>query len=403
MKHFIDLSLLRHNRNFRLLYLGQCVSFFGTMITSVALPYQIYHQTHSTLMVGLLSLAQLLPLLITALLGGVLADRHHRRTLLLITEMVLALGCLSLAMNASLAEPSILHLFLVSPLMSAVTGLHRPALESIVQQVVDKKDYPSVGALSTLKYSVCAILGPAIGGILIDQTGLVVTYGIDFLSFAVSLLALWLMRQIPKPPRTEDLSTWHSLKNGFKYAFSRQELIGTYAVDFAAMIFGMPLALFPAIAHHYGGANTLGLLYSAPAVGALLISFFNGWKHFKRHGLAIAIVAALWGTSIIFFGLANDLWLALFFLVLAGGFDGISGIYRSIMWNETIPTHYRGRLAGIEMISYLSGPKLGDTEAGLVAAAFGITASVVSGGVLCVIAVGICCLSLPKFRKYVAS
>ena len=403
MKHFLDLSLLRHNRNFRLLYIGQCVSFLGTMITSVALPYQIYHQTHSTLMVGLLSLAQLLPLLITALLGGVLADRHHRRTLLLISEFCLALGCAALALNASLETPWILILFLVSPLMSALNGLHRPALESIVQQVVAKEDYPSVSALSTFKYSVCAIVGPAIGGLLIDQCGLVTTYLIDLASFAISLSALWMMGHIPKPPRTEDLSTWHSLKNGFNYAFSRQELVGTYAVDFSAMIFGMPTALFPAIALNFGGANTLGLLYSAPAVGALLISCFNGWKHFKRHGVAIAIAAALWGISIIFFGLTNQLWLALFFLMLAGAFDGISGIYRSIMWNETIPANYRGRLAGIEMISYISGPKLGDTEAGLVAAAFGITASVVSGGALCVLAVGICCYCLPRFRRYISA
>lgn len=402
MKHFIDFSILVNNRNFRLLYFGQCISFFGTMITNVALPYQIYHLTHSTLMVGLLSLAQLLPLLLTALIGGVLADKHHRRTLLLISEFVLAAGCLILTLNAYSNHPSILLLFLISPLMSAVTGLHRPALESIVQQVVDKKDYHAVGALSTLKYSVCAILGPALGGVIIDQFGLVTAYSVDLLTFLLSLLALGLMNHISKPPRTEDLSTWHSLKNGFKYAFSRQELVGTYVVDFVAMIFGMPLALFPAIAQNYGGANTLGLLYSAPAVGALLISFFNGWKHFKRHGLAIAIAAAFWGISIIFFGLSNNLYWALFFLILAGGFDGISGIYRSVMWNETIPTELRGRLAGIEMISYLSGPKLGDTEAGLVAAAFGITASIVSGGVLCVLAVGVCCYYLPRFRRYVS-
>lgn len=207
MNHFINFSLLRTNRNFRLLYLGQCVSFLGTMITSVALPYQIYHQTHSTLMVGLLSLAQLLPLLFTALLGGVLADRHHRRTLLLIAEFILALGCMSLTFNAALADPLVSLLFLVSPLMSAVNGLHRPALESIVQQVVAKEDYAAVGTLSTLKYSACAIAGPALGGLMIDQFGLVVTYSIDLASFAISGLAIWMMSSIPKPPPTEDLST----------------------------------------------------------------------------------------------------------------------------------------------------------------------------------------------------
>jgi MFS family permease len=186
-----------------------------------------------------------------------------------------------------------------------------------------------------------------------------------------------------------------------KYAFSRQELIGTYVIDFVAMMFGMPMALFPAIALHFHGPKALGLLYSAPAVGALLVSLYTGWtERFKRHGVAIAVAAIFWGVSIIGFGLASNLLLALCFLALAGGFDGISGIFRSVMWNETIPNHLRGRLAGIEMISYLSGPRLGDTEAGFVAAAFGITASIVSGGVLCVIGVGICCYFLPKFWHY---
>jgi MFS family permease len=209
------------------------------------------------------------------------------------------------------------------------------------------------------------------------------------------------MTHIPKPQSVRDDSTWTSLKQGFRYAFSRQELIGTYVIDFTAMIFGMPTALFPAIAQSFGGVKVLGILYAAPALGALAISFFSGWtKYIKRHGLAIAVAAAGWGLAIIVFGLASHFWTAIFFLALAGAFDGISGIFRMTMWNQTIPNDLRGRLAGIEMISYLSGPRLGDTEAGLVAAAFGITASIVSGGVLCVLGVGICCYFLPKFWQY---
>jgi MFS family permease len=167
------------------------------------------------------------------------------------------------------------------------------------------------------------------------------------------------------------------------------------------MIFGMPNALFPAIAQSYGGVKTLGLLYSAPAVGALFISIYSGWApKIKRQGLAIAIAAALWGVAIVLFGISKDMWLALFFLALAGAADAVSGIFRDMMWNHTIPVAFRGRLSGIAMISYLSGPRLGDTESGLVAAAFGVTASVVSGGVLCIVGVGLCCLALPKFIQY---
>ncbi len=405
MRYFINLSLLKHNRNYRWLFLGQFISFLGTMLIMVALPYQIYHQTQSTLMVGLLSLAQLIPLLFTALIGGVFADRYHRRTLLLIAEASLACGSLLLAWNATLPTPHIWILFVASSAMSALNGLHRPALESITQQMVDKKDFSVVGALSTFKFSVCMIVGPAIAGIIIANFGVVITFMADFFSFLFSLFALIMISNIPKPVAVSDESTLASLKTGFRYAMSRQELIGTYVVDFVAMIFGMPMALFPAIAQSYGGVQTLGLLYSAPAVGALIISFLSGWaKEVKRHGVAIALSATLWGVAIILFGLTyylgHHLWMALFFLALAGGFDAVSGIFRSIMWNETIPNNFRGRLSGIEMISYLSGPKLGDTEAGLVAAAFGVTFSIVSGGVLCIVGVAACCYLLPKFWRY---
>ncbi|MBV9576735.1 MAG: MFS transporter [Gammaproteobacteria bacterium] len=397
----INVSIFRRNRNFTFLYAGQLISFLGTMITGVTLPYQIYMETHSTFMVGLLSLAQLLPLLVTALIGGVFADRYHRRTLLVSAETILVIGSLMLAWNASLAVSHLWVIFLLASLMSAFNGLHRPALESMVQQIVTKEDYVQVGPLTSLKGNVCMIGGPALGGLIIAYFGMVTTYLVDAASFVISLTTLFLMTHIPKPNAKSDDSTWSALKQGFNYACSRQELLGTYFVDFIAMIFGMPMALFPAIAMSFGGAKVLGTLYSMPAVGALIVSFFSGWVgRVKYHGRAVAIAAMLWGVAIVLFGLSSNFIVALFFLALAGAFDGISGIFRSIMWNETIPNQFRGRLAGIEMISYLSGPKLGDTEAGLVAAGFGVTTSIVSGGVLCVIGVAICCYYLPKFWHY---
>lgn len=402
MSYTLNLSIFRRNPNFALLFIGQFVSFFGTMITNVALPYQIYHETHSTLMVGLLSLVQLLPILFTAMIGGVFADRYHRRLLLLSAELMLAVGALLLAWNASLAKPHIWALFVISATMSAFNGLHRPALDGIVQQVVDKKDYPAVSALGMFKYSIGSIGGPAVGGIILASYGVTFTYLVDFATFAISLTALTLMRNMPRPTGARDESTFQALMQGVKYAISRQELIGSYVVDFVAMIFGMPMALFPAIAHAHGGAKVLGLLYTAPAVGTMFISLFSGWtSRVKRHGVGIAVSAFMWGVAIIGFGLTTShMFIALLFLAFAGAFDAISGMFRGIMWNETIPQHLRGRMSGIEMISYLSGPKLGDTEAGLVAAAFGVTASIVSGGVLCLISVAACCYFLPTFWRY---
>jgi MFS family permease len=401
MSHLLNLSLLKHNRDYGLLYSGQFISFIGSMITGVALPFQMYELTHSTLMVGLLSLVQLLPLLFTALLGGVCADRYNRRVLLLSSEFLLTLGCGLLAYNASQAAPSLVFIFIISAFMSAINGLHRPALDSITQQLVDSKDYTTVAALGSFKYSFCMIAGPSIAGLLLAYYGIVLTYLLDLASFGFSLCSIASIRNMPKPVAQVHLPIVASLQEGLKFALKRQELTGSYWVDFIAMVFGMPNALFPAIAQSFGGAQTLGLLYAAPAVGALLISFFSGWtQQIKYQGRAIAIAAALWGLAIVGFGLANSLWFALLFLALAGAFDAISGIFRSAMWNTVIPHEYRGRLAGIEMIGYLSGPKLGNTEAGLVAAAFGITASVVSGGILCVLGVGVCCWYLPKFLNY---
>lgn len=396
------LAFLKRNRNYRLLYSGQFISFIGTMITMVALPYQIYAQTKSTLMVGLLSLCQLMPLLITALLGGVLADRYHRRKLLLISEMLLAGGCILLASNALLPVPKVWLIFVVATLMSAITGLHRPALDGIMQQIVAKKDFPIVTSLSTFIYSIGMIIGPAIGGVIIQKFGIVTTFFVDFISFLISLIVLIQIKGMPKPTVTKVESVFASLLDGFRYTLSKQELVGTYLVDFAAMIFGMPMALFPAIAQSYGG-DVLGLLYAAPAAGAMLVSIFNGWTtRIKRHGLAISVAACLWGVAIICFGFATHAHIvfALFFLALAGAFDALSGIFRMVMWNDTIPNEFRGRLAGISMIGYLSGPKLGDTEAGVVAALFGVTTSIISGGILCVVSVAVCCYFLPKFWRY---
>ncbi|MEM1243215.1 MAG: MFS transporter [Pseudomonadota bacterium] len=400
-KAFPDFSLLVKNRDFGFLYVGQFTSMFGGAITRVAIPFQIYLLTHSTLLVGLLSLCQLLPLLFTALIGGVIADQNSRKKLLIITEIIICTSLLLLAWNANLTQPSVIAVFLLATISSAVNGLHRPALEGITQQVVKREDYAAVGALRTFKMSITMIAGPALSGIIIAAWGITLTYLIDFICLLASLLALLMMRHIPKPETKQRDSIVQSIKTGCRFAFSRQALLGSYLVDFNAMLFAMPNALFPAIAVTFGGAKTLGMLYAAPAIGTLLVSTFSGWtRHIKRHGAAIAISAGLWGLAIILFGLSNHLYAALLFLMLAGGFDAVSMISRMVLWNEVIPKDLRGRLAGIEMLSYISGPRLGDAESGIVASIFGITASIVSGGVLCVISVAACCYYLPKFWHY---
>jgi MFS family permease len=394
----MDLAPLRH-RDYRLLFVGQSVSFLGTMITYVALPYQMYRLTGSSLAVGLLGLAELVPLLATAFIGGVLADAVDRRRLVIATDIGLALGSASLAVFATVGRSPWL-LYAVAAMMSALNGLQQPSMESLPPRLVETHELPAVAALAVVRGSLGMIAGPAVGGVLIASVGLPLTYVVDVLTYAVSLACLVWIRAVP-PADDAERPSLAAVREGFQYARSRQELIGTYVVDFVAMVFGMPLALFPALSDRLGGPSVLGLLYAAPAVGALVASISSRWaSRVNRHGLAILWAAAIWGTAIVGFGVATSLWPAIGCLMVAGAADAISGIFRMTIWNQTIPDALRGRLASIEMVSYTSGPLLGHVEAGGVAAVFGISASVVSGGVLCVAGVVACGLLLPRFVSY---
>jgi MFS family permease len=394
----MDFSPFR-SRDFRLLYAAQFVSLLGTMVTYVALPYQMYRLTGSSLAVGLLGGVELVPLLVTAFIGGAMADAVDRRRIALATDVALAAGSATLALIAA-AGASAWMLYLVAAWMSAVGGLQRPAIESLVPRLVDQHELPAAASLAVVRGSIGMIAGPAVGGVLLASAGLTATYLTDVGSYAASLACLWMIKAVPPPENAEPPSV-AAVFAGVRYARSRQELIGTYVVDFVAMVFGMPLALFPAISDRLGGPSVLGLLYAAPAVGALVASVTSRWaSRVQRHGLAVMVAAAVWGLSIVAFGFCSTLWPALVSLAIAGGADGISGIFRMTMWNQTSPDALRGRLASIEMVSYMSGPLLGHVEAGVIAAAVGVPASVISGGVFCVVGVLACGVLLPDFVRY---
>jgi MFS family permease len=396
----IDLGPLRRHRDFRFLFVGQAASFFGSMVTYVALPYQTYQLTHSTLAVGLLSLAEFVPLMIMAFIGGALSDAFDRRRMVQIAELGSGLGIGILLVNALLSHPRTWVLFAVAPILAALYGIFRPSLDAMVPRLVTKEELPAASALEGFRGTLGEIAGPALAGIIIATAGLPIAYAIDAATYGISLAALWFMRAIPPPADAPPVSLG-GIAEGVRYAWSRRDLLGTYAVDMIAMFFGMPMALFPAIAADFGGAGVLGLLYTAPAVGSLLATVASGWvSRVHRHGLAIIVAATVWGLGIIVFGLAADLWLALVSLVVAGGADMVSGIFRMTMWNQTIPDRLRGRLAGIEQVSYTSGPLLGNLEAGVVASLTSVRTSVVSGGVLCVVGVALAAVALPAFRLY---
>ena len=398
----IDLTPLRASRDFRLLFVGQFVSSFGSSISYVVLPWQMYQLTKSNFAVGMLGVAEFVPMLVMAFVGGALADFIDRRRLIVIAEIGLTICCGLLVMNALLPQPRVWVLFVVAALFAALNGVHRPALEALTPRLVAPEQIPAVASLGMFRGSFSYIIGPALAGLIAAGFGAAVAFAIDAATFIVSILAVLLIRSVPMPAKLDDdeRPSLRSVVEGLKYARSRQELLGTYLIDINAMFFGMPIALFPAIAESFGGAS-VGLFYAMPAAGALAVSLTSGWtSRIHRHGLAVTIAATLWGVAIIVFGLVSGLWQALFFLALAGAADAVSGVFRMTIWNQTIPDHMRGRLAGIEMISYLTGPYLGNAEAGLVAARFGLGFSVVSGGVMCVIGSGVLALMLPKFISY---
>lgn len=396
----LDLTPLRTSRDFRLNFLGSMTSMFGAMVTFVAIPYQVARLTGSPLAVGLLGACELVPILIMAFVGGALADYMDRRRLVLLSESAFAVVTGALLVNAALSRPAVWVLFVCSALLAGIDGIQRPALDAMIPRLVAAEQIPAASALGSLRMNIAAVAGPAVGGLLIAAVGLPWVYAVDVVTFAFSLGALLLMHAIP-PPTGADRPSLRSVAVGLRYARSRPELLGTYLVDFNAMFFGMPMALFPFVADRMGGPAVLGLLYAAPSAGAILATLTSGWaNNVHRHGLMVVLAAGAWGLAIVGFGFADGRWLALLFLAVAGAADMISGMFRSIIWNQTIPDHLRGRLAGIEMVSYTTGPLLGNTEAGLAASVFSLRTSIVSGGILCVVGTGVLALALPAFLRY---
>jgi MFS family permease len=396
----IDLTPLRSSRDFRLVFTASGVSAIGSYLTFVSIPYQVFLLSHDPLLVGLIGLCELVPLLFMAFIGGALADYLDRRLLVVVGELLFAALTGVLLINSLAGRPQMWLLFVVAGLSTTIDGIQRPALDAVVPRLVVPEQIPAAGALNSLRMNVAALAGPALAGVLLQGVGLAWVYAIDMATFAVSLTCLAFVRRVPPPP-APDRPSLRSVVTGLRYAVNRKELLGTYLVDINAMFFGMPQALYPFVADRLGGPAVLGLLYAAPSAGSLVATVTSGWSaRVRRHGMAVILAAGAWGVAIVGFGFANSLWLAVLTLALAGAADLVSGLFRGIIWNQTIPDHLRGRLAGIEMLSYTSGPTLGNLESGVVARFAGVGGSIVWGGVLCVAGTVALAALLPEFRRY---
>jgi MFS family permease len=408
----IDLGPLRRYRDLRLLTGGQLICVLGNQLTAVAVPYQVYQLTRSSLFVGLVALAQLVPMVAGALLGGAVTDAVDRRRLLLGVEVLLAACSAGLALNAGRA-PALWPLFVLPAAAAGLGGLDDAGHTAIIPRLVRRDEVASANAIFQSLFQFGGVAGPTVAGLLLAGTGIRIVYWADAASFGAAFAALLLIG--PQPPdRAPGGRRLPSVTEGFRYVRQRQALQGAYLIDINAMVLGMPRALFPALAATVfgGGARTVGLLYSAPGAGALIGALTTGWvSRVRRQGRAVIVAVIVWGLAITGFGAIA--WLAgrlpghagvalatgLVLLAAAGWADVISAVFRSTIVQLSVPSALQGRLSGLHIAVVTGGPSLGSLESGAVATAFGNVASVISGGVGCVVGAVLLARLLPGFRR----
>ncbi len=397
----VDTTPLRTSPDFRRLFLAGTVFYLGGMVSYVALPWQLYHLTGSNLAVGLLGVVELVPLVAFGLWGGALADHVDRRLMLVWTGVAQAVLTALLMINAWLPEPRAWVIYAVGAVLSAASALQRPSREALIPRTVRHDELPAAVSLSSLGAQVGLLAGPALGGILVESVGAAAAYAIDVAGLVVATGLFARLGSYP-PSEAATPASWRSIGEGARYAVSRRDLLGTYVVDIVAMFLAMPTVLFPALATEVlESPHTLGLLYSAGTVGSLLVTATSGWTgRVHRHGMAVVVSAVGWGAAVAVAGLTTSVPIVLVCFAIAGGADMVSAVFRGVIWHQTIPDSMRGRLAGIEMLSYSVGPLGGQVRSGLVADRWSVRASVTSGGVLCVVGVLATAAWLRDFWSY---
>lgn len=400
---FIDLSPFRH-KNFRRLFFGQLISAFGSQMTAVVIPFQIFLITKSTLYTGLISGVEFIFILFSSLLGGVLADRFEKRKILIWAEIGLSIVPLGLAANSLSATPNVGVIFLLAAITSFLGGIHRPALEALTPRLVSANEIAKISALAPMRHILTTILSPMIGGLAMASIGAFYTYIFDAISFFISLLFLLGVNykkltgnEVEGPSK----SIVREIIDGYHYIKSRQEIFSSYISDFIVMVLCNPVALYPALAAVFHQEKSVGMLYAFPSIGALLMTLTSRWTLSRqRYGVFIICAGALWSLSLAFVGVAPSFNLILLGLFCAGFFDMVSGVFRMSLWNETIPESIRGRIAGFEMLSYTSGPLLGNALLGFLADLVGIQTALFWGALCSLGLLSLFNFIVPALWKY---
>jgi MFS family permease len=400
---FLDTAPLRLDRDYRWLWSGQVISGMGNQITRVALPFQVYVLTGSTLAIGALTLFQLVPILLFALGAGSLADAVDRRKLLMVTQFGLAVCSATLTVLALSGDPPIVALFAVAFVAAGLGAVDQPTRSSAIPRLVPPERLPAAIALNQLNFQTASIVGPAVGGVLIATVGIAGAYAVDVVSFLATLTALFAIRPLP-PLRGAARPGLAAIAEGLRFARRKRAILGSFAIDLNAMIFGMPTSLFPVLALDVfqTGPAGFGLLAAAPAAGSFLGALLSGWvSSVRRVGRAIVIAVVGWGLAITAFGLLTFSFpLAWACLALAGAADVFSAVFRSTLVQLETPDGLRGRVMSIHGLVVTSGPRIGDMEAAAVATLVGPQAAVVSGGILCLLGVVVVARLFPELVRH---
>lgn len=401
----VDISPLRESVTYRWLFGGMLTAQTGRQLTVVAVPVQVYDLTGSSLAVGLVGLAQLVPLLLMSLVGGALADAVDRKRLLVASQLLLASTAAGLAVNAFAAQPEVWPLYVLTGLNAAISAIDSPTRTAILPRIVGARLLPSALALGQLLRNVAKAAVPAGAGFLIAAAGYGFTYSLEAGLFVGGAL---LMRKIPsiRPEGGGTPFSFESIREGLSFLRVRRLLQAAFLIDLNAMTFGMPRALFPAIATElFGGdAATAGLLFAAPGAGALVAALTSGWlAGVRRQGLAVVVSVLVWGAAMALFGLTSSLPLALPLLALAGAADVVSAVFRNTILQLAVPDELRGRLSSVHIAFATGGPRLGDLEAGAVAAVTSVRFSVVSGGLACILGAVLIARFMPELARYRSS
>ena len=400
-------AALRH-RNYRLIWIGQGISFSGSMMQSAALLWHVsllVPAGQKGLALGLVGLSRVVPIVAFSLISGVIADAVDRRRLMLVTQTAMALIALALALYAFKGGTLLWPIYGLSALGAAAGAFDGPARQSLVPTLVPREDLPNAISLNTIMFQVAAVLGPSIAGLVIATLGVGWVYALNAVSFVAVIVALLAMRGLVETAAHERSEvSLAAAAEGLKFVFSQPLIRSTMLLDFFATFFSSATALLPIFAQDIlkVGATGYGWLYAAPSVGAMLAGavMVRVSQKIDHRGRVLLVAVAFYGLATVVFGFSRIFWVTFLCLAATGAADTVSMVLRNVVRQLATPDRMRGRMTSVNMIFFMGGPQLGELEAGLMAQAFSAPISVVTGGIGCLVATGVTAWRTPVLRGY---